>query len=111
MDINIKLKKEHGSKVMLGLLEQREGKMKDQPKTSWVHEFWRRQVMDHIEIKRALGVGTATMSNHLRIYKDPFESSETFFELAVAVDPQLSYVQAGPTGSNRTAGAPGRAED
>ena len=28
------------------------------------------------EIKRVLGVGTATMAEHLRHYKDPFEPSE-----------------------------------
>ncbi len=28
------------------------------------------------EIKRVLGVGTATMADHLRQYKDPFEPSD-----------------------------------
>ena len=33
-------------------------------------------MMNKHDIKRVLGVGTATMSEHLRQYKDPFEPRE-----------------------------------
>lgn len=32
--------------------------------------------MSHEDIKRQLGVGTATLRDHLRDYKDPFEPSD-----------------------------------
>ncbi len=32
--------------------------------------------MDSVDMKRVLGVGESTLSEHLRIYKDPFELGE-----------------------------------
>jgi hypothetical protein len=37
------------------------------------HDFGRKHVAKHDEINRVLSVGMATMSDHLRLYKDPFE--------------------------------------
>lgn len=60
--------------VMLDLLRQRESRMPNHPDPQWIHQFWDRRIAEHSEIKRILGVGMTTMSDHLRIYKDPFES-------------------------------------
>lgn len=34
-------------------------------------------IVNNLDIKRQLGVGVATLADHLRDYKDPFEPSDT----------------------------------
>jgi hypothetical protein len=38
--------------------------------------------VNDLDIKRQLGVGTATLADHLREYKDPFEPSDTLSAIA-----------------------------
>ena len=49
--------------------------------------------MNKLDIKRQLGVGVATLADHLREYKDPFEPSDTAPDGAVRdFDFQLSVL-------------------
>jgi hypothetical protein len=84
MDIGNQFNKLQERKAMLDMLMQREASFPDhgtscsKPRInpSWAHEFWNARLREHADVKRALGVGTATMVDHLRIYHDPFESCE-----------------------------------
>jgi hypothetical protein len=70
-----RLTKQSERAAMLVLLREREGRTPGRANPHWVHCFWRQRIMGNEEIKRMLGVGMATMSDHLRLYKDPFEPS------------------------------------
>jgi hypothetical protein len=73
MYINNKIIKQQERKVMLGILKEREANSPYHLNPHWVHDFWNMRQAEQLEINRILGVGVAKMSDHLRLYKDPFE--------------------------------------
>jgi hypothetical protein len=73
MEINNNIIKQQERKVMLEILREREAASPTHLNPDWVHDFWNKRQMDHSNINRVLSVGMATMSDHLRLYKDPFE--------------------------------------
>lgn len=69
---NITKQQERGA--MLTMLKQREASSPCHSALDWTHEFWHKRLSEPAEIKRVLGVGEARMSDHLLLYKDPFDS-------------------------------------
>lgn len=55
---------------------------------------------DH-NIKRVLGVGMATMAEHLREYKDPFEPEERELSLVPIQSRRIDLVRLGASGPQR----------
>lgn len=62
-------------RAMLEAQGRREVAAPGYPNAGSVHEFWGQPIPERPEIKRILGVGMSTLSEHIRLYKDPFESS------------------------------------
>jgi hypothetical protein len=97
MDIGNQLNKLRERRAMLDMLTQREAALPERRKScsdarrnsSWAHKFWSARVNGEADIKRVLGVGTATLSEHLRMYKDPFEAGEPD-GVAIALDGEQS---------------------
>jgi hypothetical protein len=73
MGINTSITKQQEREIMLEIQRTRETASPCHPDPNWMHDFWSGRLSDHAEIKRVLGVGVATMSDHLRLYIDPFE--------------------------------------
>jgi hypothetical protein len=74
METGNKITKQQEREVMLEMLIVRESRRSCHSDPIWVHEFWSKRQVEHSEIKRVLGVGMAKLSDHLRLYKDPFET-------------------------------------
>lgn len=73
MKISNNIAKQQERESMLTMLRQREVTSPSRPIPDRTHEFWRKRLLEPAEIKRVLGVGDASMSDHLRLYKDPFD--------------------------------------
>ena len=62
--------------AMIDLLKRRECQTPLHCDPCWVHLFWSNRIMNNDRIKRILSVGWASLSDHLREYKDPFEPQQ-----------------------------------
>ena len=72
MEICKNMTKQLARGAMLTMLRQRDATAPNHSTPSWAHEFWNKRLLES-EVKRVLGVGVAKMSDHLRLYKDPFD--------------------------------------
>ena len=73
MEIGKNMTKQRARRAMLAMLRQRDATTPNHLTPSWAHAFWNKRVLEPSEVKRVLGVGVAKMSDHLRLYKDPFD--------------------------------------
>jgi hypothetical protein len=80
MDNERKLTEPSARKAMLEAQRRRGVAAPGYPNAGSVHEgsvreFWGQPIPERPEIKRILGVGMSTLSDHIRLYKDPFVPS------------------------------------